>query len=87
MKETIKRMKGKIFLWLKEPNNIVLFVIIFGCKKLIKKEETKNKILLAVGIFGIIEGNLIIIIVVYLGVFLFGHLVGWLLYLKNRFFS
>ena len=70
MKETIKRMKGKIFLWLKEPNNFVLFVI-----------------LLAVGIFGIIEGNLIIIIVVYLGVFLFGHLVGWLLYLKNRFFS
>ena len=59
MKETIKRMKGKIFLWLKEPNNIVLFVI-----------------LLAVGIFGIIEGNLIIIIVVYLGVFFwsFGRL-------------
>lgn len=70
MKETIKRINGKIFLWLKEPKNIVLCAI-----------------LLAVGVFGIIEGNLVIIIVVYLGVFIFGNLIGWLLYLKNRFFK
>jgi hypothetical protein len=70
MNEIIKRMKGKIFLWLKEPKNIVLCAI-----------------LLAVGVYGIIEGNLIIIIVVYLGVFIFGNLIGWLLYLKNRFFN
>ena len=70
MKEgIIKRMKDKIFLWLKEPKNIVLCAI-----------------LIAVGVLGIIERNLIIIIVVYLGVFLFGHLIGWLFYLKDRFF-
>lgn len=70
MKEIIKRTKDKIFLWLKEPKNIVLCAI-----------------LLAVGVLGVIEGNLIIIIVVYLGVFLYGHLIGWLLYLKNRFYN
>lgn len=68
--EIIKRMKGKIFLWIKEPKKIILCII-----------------LLAVGVLGIIEGNLIIIIVVYLGIFLYGHLIGWLLYLKNRFFN
>ena len=70
MKEIIKTSKDKLLLWLKEPKNFVLCLI-----------------LLAVGIFGIIEGNLIIIIVVYLGMFLFGQLIGWLLYLKNKFFG
>ena len=65
-----KKTMQKIFLWFKEPKNIVLFAILF-----------------AVGVFGIIEGNLIIIIVVYLGIFLFGQLIGWLLYLINKFFG
>ena len=54
-------------------------------------KEPKNFVLslllLAVGILGIIEGNLIIIIVVYLGIFLFGQIIGWLIYLKKRFFD
>ena len=70
MKKIIKTSKDKFVLWLKEPKNFVLFLI-----------------LLAVGVLGIIEGNLVIIIVVYLGIFLFGQLIGWILYLKNKFFS
>jgi len=66
----IKNIKEKALLWIKEPKNFVLCLI-----------------LIAVGVLGIIEGNLIVIIVVYFGIFLFGKLVGWLLYLKNKFFG
>lgn len=69
-KETIKTPKEKMVRWLKEPENIVLCVL-----------------LIAVTIIGIIDDNLLIIIIVFTLVFLYGRILGWIFYLKDKIFK
>ncbi len=54
-------------------------------------KQPKNIVLIillsGVTIFGLIDNNLGVIIKIYIGLFLFGLLIGGLFYLKNNFFK
>jgi hypothetical protein len=69
-KKQTNTLKEKLVIWFKQPENILLILILIG-----------------VTIVGIIDDNLEIIIIVYIGAFLYGMLFGLFFYIKDKFFK
>ena len=69
-KKQTNTVKEKLVIWFKQPENILLILILIG-----------------VTIVGIIDDNLEIIIIVYIGAFLYGMLFGLFFYIKDKFFK